>query len=93
MFAERVAVAVDGKNTMQDDWYEHDNDVASGSSCPIPECGALAVAYRSPSARCDNSELCEFTCPRCGSDFIASSDALIFQSVPKKWLLAEVQVA
>jgi hypothetical protein len=93
MFAEKVAVAVNGKLTMQDHWYEHENDVASGSSCPIRECGALAVAYASPSARRDNSELCEFTCPRCGSDFIASFDALIFQSVPKKWLLGGVQVA
>jgi hypothetical protein len=72
------------KDTMLNDWYEHDNDVASGSSCPISDCGALAVAYGSPSASRDKSGLCEFTCPRCGSDFIASSDALIFQSVPKK---------
>ena len=86
IFAEKVWMA---KDTMLNDWYEHDSDVASGASCPIPECGALAVIYGPP----DNGELCEFTCPRCGSDFIASSDALIFRSVPKKWLLAGVQVA
>jgi len=78
-----------GWKAMQDDSHEHDNDVASGSSCPTLECGALAVAY----GPFDSGELCEFTCPRCGIYFIASSDALIFQSVPKKWLLAEVQVA
>jgi hypothetical protein len=78
------------KDTMLNDWYEHDNNyVASGSSCPVPECGALAVTYGPP----DNFELCEFTCPRCGSDFIASSEALVFQSVPKKWMLAGVQIA
>jgi|HubBroStandDraft_4_1064222.scaffolds.fasta_scaffold2691401_1 hypothetical protein len=80
------------KDTMLNDWYEHDNDnndVASGSSCPIPGCAALAVTYGPP----DNGEQCEFTCPRCSSNFIACSDALIFQSVPKKWLLAGVQVA
>ena len=85
-FAEKVWMA---KDTMLNDWHENDNDVASGSSCPIPECGALAVTFGPK----DNGELCEFTCPRCGSDFIASSDALIFHSVPRKWLLAGVHVA
>ncbi len=74
---------------MQNDCRKRDNDVASGSSCPTPECGALAVAY----GPFDSGELCEFTCPRCGTHFIAASEALIFQSVPKKWLLAQVQVA
>ena len=31
---------------MPDDWDEHD-DIAAGSSCPMPNCGELAVAYRS----------------------------------------------
>jgi len=74
---------------MQNDARQHDNDVASGSTCPTPECGALALAY----GRFDGAELCEFTCPRCGIQFIASPDSLIFRSVPKKWLLAQVQTA
>lgn len=32
---------------MPDEWYEHDDVVAAGSSCPMPDCGALTVAYRS----------------------------------------------
>lgn len=76
------------KETMLNDWYAHDNNyVASGSSCP--ECGALAVTYGPP----DNFELCEFRCPRCGIDFIASFEALVFRSVPKQWMLAGVQIA
>lgn len=87
MFSEKVWMA---KDTMSNDRYEHDNSyVASGSSCSVPECGALAVTDGPP----DNLELCEFTCPRCGSDFIASSEALSFQSVPKKWMLAGIQIA
>jgi hypothetical protein len=35
----------------------------------------------------------EFTCPHCGIDFTVPEDELIFQSVPKKWLLARVQAA
>jgi hypothetical protein len=87
MLAEKVWMA---KDTMLNDWYQHDNNyVASGSSCPVPGCDTLAVTYGSP----ENSDRCEFTCPSCGSVFIASSDALIFRSVPKKWMLAGVQIA
>lgn len=54
-------------------------------------CGALVVAYRSPdrSGR-DKPVPWEFKCPRCGIDFVVSETALIFQSVPKEWLLAKV---
>lgn len=34
---------------MPDDWDEH-HDVAAGASCPMPDCGGLAVAYRSADA-------------------------------------------
>ena len=78
---------------MPDDWDEHD-DIAAGSSCPMPNCGELAVAYRSTDGvERDRSEPWEFTCPRCGIDFTVPKDELIFQSVPKKWLLARVQAA
>jgi hypothetical protein len=78
---------------MRDDWNERDDVVAAGSICPVPDCGALAVAYRSPDHTVrDNAEpWCEFTCPRCGIDFAVPEDELIFQSVPKEWLLARVQ--
>ena len=78
---------------MLDDWDEHD-DIAAGSSCPMPNCGELAVAYRSTDGvERDRSEPWEFTCPRCGIDFTVPEDELIFQSVPSKWLLAGVQAA
>jgi hypothetical protein len=78
---------------MHDDWSEFDNELAAGSSCPVPECGALAVAFSPQDAGRDHAELWEFTCPHCGVDFVVSGDELIFQSVPKKWLLASVQIA
>ena len=86
---------------MLDDWNDHYDDdnrgevVAAASICPIPDCGALVISYR-PSERTerDHAQLwCEFTCTRCGTDFTAPEDELIFQSVPKEWLLARVQVA
>ena len=78
---------------MPDDWDEHD-DIAAGSSCPMADCGELAVAYRSTDGvERDDSEPWEFTCPRCGIDFTVPEDELIFQSVPKNWLLAKVQAA
>jgi hypothetical protein len=80
-------------DTMPDDWDEHD-DIAAGSSCPMADCGELAVAYRSTDGvERDHSEPWEFACPRCGIDFTVPEDELIFQSVPKNWLLAKVQAA
>ena len=76
---------------MPDDWDEPDNEVAAGSSCPVPECGALVVAYRPPDQ--DHAEMWEFICPRCGIDFTVPEDELIFRSVPKDWLLARVHAA
>jgi hypothetical protein len=80
---------------MLDDWNERDEVVAAGSICPVPNCGALAVCYRPPdrTGRINAKSWCEFTCPRCGIDFAVPEDELIFQSVPKEWLLARVQAA
>jgi len=80
---------------MLDDWDECDEVVAAGSICPVPDCGALVVCYRPPDrAEVDNSKSwCEFRCSRCGIDFTVSESELIFQSVPKEWLLARVQTA
>ena len=86
--------SADGEDTMPDDWEEHDDVVAVGSSCPIPDCGALVVAYRPPDRTGrDNAEPWAFTCPRCGIDFTVPEDELIFQSVPKEWLLARFHAA
>jgi hypothetical protein len=80
---------------MLDDWNERDEVVAAGSICPVPDCGALAVSYRPPdrTGRDNDKSWCEFTCPRCGIDFTVPKDELIFQLVPKVWLLARIQAA
>ena len=78
---------------MLDEWDERDEVVAAGSLCPGPDCGALAICYRPPDRTGRDKSWCEFTCPRCGTDFTVPEDELIFQSVPKEWLLARVQVA
>jgi hypothetical protein len=80
---------------MLDDWDDRNEVVAAGSICPVPDCGALVVSYRPPDhTGLDNAKpWCEFTCPRCGIDFSVAADELIFQSVPKEWLLARVHAA
>jgi hypothetical protein len=80
---------------MPDDWDERDEVVAAGSICPVPDCGALVISYRPPdrSGRAHAKLWCEFRCTRCGTDFTVPEDDLIFQSVPKEWLLARVQAA
>jgi hypothetical protein len=37
----------DGEETMPHEWEDHDDELAAGSSCPMPACGTLAVAYGS----------------------------------------------
>ena len=80
---------------MLDDWDERDDVVAAGSICPVPDCGALVVSYKPPERTGpDNARSWrEFTCLHCGIDFSVPEDELIFQSVPKEWLLARVQAA
>lgn len=79
---------------MSHDWDERNDEVAAGANCPMPDCGALALSYRpSDSIVRDDAEPWEFTCPRCGIDFAVFEADLIFQSVPKDWLLAKVYPA
>jgi hypothetical protein len=82
-------------DTMPDDWDERDDVVATGSICPILDCGALVVAYCPPdrSGRDNAKSWLEFTCPRCGIGFTVRGEELLFQSVPKEWLLARVHAA
>ncbi len=74
--------------------YEWAEIRANGAICPIPSCGAVVVTYRvadsldEPGSRYNGS--CEFTCPECGFEFVASGSDLIFRSVPRDWLLSEV---
>jgi hypothetical protein len=60
----------------------------------MADCGALVLAYKPADHSGRNrAEPLEFTCPRCGIDFTVPEDELIFQSVPKDWLLARVRAA
>ena len=90
-----VTVEERGAGPMLDDWDERNEVEAAGSICPVPDCGALVVSYKPPERTGhDNAKSwCEFACTRCGTDFTVPEDELIFQSVPKEWLLARVQAA
>lgn len=65
---------------MPDDRDDHDNVVAAGAVCPMPDWAAVLVAYR-PSDRAVRGRVqpCEFTCPRSEIDFIVPENELIFQ--------------
>lgn len=46
---------------MAHEWEERDDEVAAGVICPMPDCGALMVAYRPPDRTGrDNAEPWEF---------------------------------
>jgi hypothetical protein len=79
---------------MKDDWNEASDLLAAGTSCPMPDCGALTIAYR-PTDR-DLRTICEpweFTCPRCGAEFTAHERDLLFQSVREEWLRSGIHSA
>jgi hypothetical protein len=60
----------------------------------MPDCGALVVAFGATYVvRRDYIEPREFVCGRCGIKFVVPEDELVFQSVPKDWLLAKVHLA
>jgi len=67
--------------------------LAAGSSCPMPECGALALAYRPAKEDSVAAGLWEFTCPRCGFEFAAFEEDLLFRSVQEEWLRAGIHSA
>ena len=76
---------------------EHDGLIASAAVCPIPDCGAMVIAYRaldsvSSLTRGRNANW-EFTCSRCGFEFLVPEDELIFHGVPGEWLRAEICLA
>ena len=76
------------------DRNERVDEVAAAASCPTPECGALVATHGTPDhMRHDDAEPWKFTCPRCRIDFAVPEEQLIFQSVPKRWLLATVEAA
>jgi hypothetical protein len=67
---------------------------ACGAVCPVPGCGALVIAYRPADSINEllwrNGAPCEFVCDQCGLEFTASGNDLVFQSIPRDWLLSGV---
>jgi hypothetical protein len=76
------------------EWKELDDEGTAGAICPMPDCGALAVAYgATDGVGREDAEPWRFTCPRCGIEFVVPEDELVVQSVPKEWRLARAQAA
>jgi hypothetical protein len=76
------------------EWKELDDEVAGGAICPMPECGALVIAFRATyPVRPDHIQPWEFACLRCGAEFDVPENDLVFQSVPKGRLLAGFHLA
>lgn len=79
---------------MHDEWEERSGEVAAGAICPVAGCGAIAIAFRPTRvARSGRVESWEFTCPRCRAEFARHDHELVFQSVPRDWLLAGIRPA
>jgi ribosomal protein S27AE len=70
---------------------ELDDIVAAASICP--DCDTMAFAYRSTDVKHDDSDRWEFMCARCGTGFTMPKSELVFESLPKEWLLAKVYAA
>ncbi len=76
------------------EWKEEVDLRAAGTTCPMARCGALVIAYepvdslnelgRKMSGRWD------FVCSECGTEFSAPKQDLLFDAVPREWLLSEV---
>lgn len=79
---------------MPQEWDELDDEVAAGAICQMPECGTLAIAFRGAYiASPDHVQPWEFVCVRCDAKFSVPEEELVFQSVPKGWLLAGIHLA
>jgi len=76
------------------DWGERDDAVAAAASCPMTDCGALALACRpADGTGRGDTEPWEFLCPRCGVDFIVPEEELVIQWVPMDCLLEKIHAA
>lgn len=79
---------------MTDEWNEEGELLAAGTSCPMPDCGELTVAYQTAKTEPGSpGEAWEFTCPRCGVDFLALEEALLFRSIRREWLWSGIHAA
>jgi len=73
---------------MKNDWKAEAGELAAGAVCPMPCCGEINFAYHSLDRAVDGSDFWEFTCSRCGLEFITLDEDLLFHSVRREWLRA-----
>lgn len=74
---------------MPGDLDEREELLTAVARCPLADCATLMLAYRSSvDIPAVEDGAWEFVCPRCGSESVVPKHQLIFQSVPKSWLLA-----
>jgi len=81
--------------TMLHQWKEEVDLRAAGTICPMPKCGALVITYDAADrlSELTGASSMEFVCSECGAEFRADTDDLLFKSVPRGWLFAEVSCA
>ena len=76
------------------DWKVEVDLKATGAICPMAGCGALVISYEPEESlnemRRNGNASWDFVCSECGSEFSAPAGDLVFQSVPREWLLAGV---
>jgi hypothetical protein len=73
------------------DWENRDNVVAAVATCPLLDCGALVLAFRASQDATPEAEPWYFTCPRCGFEFeVRATDKLILHSIPRNWLVSNL---
>ena len=74
---------------MRDETYQDTELLAAATSCPMPDCGELALTYRSAEDdKRQRREMWEFTCPRCGLEFLVMEEDLLFRSARREWFWA-----
>jgi len=75
-------------------WREELGLRAFGATCPMPNCGALAVTYECSdslnAAIQSRAATWEFVCGDCGAEFNVPRGDLLFQSVPREWLFSQI---
>lgn len=74
---------------MTDKWTFTTGQFAAGSTCPTPTCSEINFAYHSADDEKERQrELWEFTCSRCGLEYVTFDEDLLFHSVRRGWLWA-----
>lgn len=75
-------------------WKEDVDLRAAGATCPMPGCGALAISYEAADSLSEYQHTCtanwNFVCSECGTEFMAPTADLLFQAIPRDWLLSQV---